>query len=275
MSSEKIIFVEIFQPFAQYRNPFTFYYAQTYPLPPKSTIVGMLQNAIGDWYGNKFIGEWSNIKVSVHGGFESVFWNYQCLIKDYVEIRKLDKIVKLYNQNLPLYNYNGGKTSQRTPVTQQELFNGHLYIFIKGNSNLIDKIKEALERPTKVLYLGRSEDIVFIRDVKEIQPEKNTEAEGDIKIKYPTYILLNGFPIYNQKYPVYTIPTKIEFKNNEKNVTHKSEITKNTERIVEFTTVIYTSYDYSILLKENEKVRLEIYKIKNKKISIINPYGWL
>ena len=50
--SDKIFLMEIFQPFAQYRNPFTFYYAQTYPLPPKSTIIGMLQNAQNDWYGN-------------------------------------------------------------------------------------------------------------------------------------------------------------------------------------------------------------------------------
>ncbi|MGB9831021.1 MAG: CRISPR-associated protein Cas5, partial [Fervidicoccus fontis] len=49
--SKNTLFVEIFQPFAQYRNPFTFYYAQTYPLPPKSTILGMLQNAVEDWYG--------------------------------------------------------------------------------------------------------------------------------------------------------------------------------------------------------------------------------
>jgi CRISPR-associated protein Cas5t len=48
--SEKTLFVEIFQPFAQYRNPFTFYYAQSYPLPPKSTIIGMLQNATDRYY---------------------------------------------------------------------------------------------------------------------------------------------------------------------------------------------------------------------------------
>jgi len=69
---ETILFVEIFQPFAQYRNPFTFYYAQTYPLPPKSTIIGMLQNACNDWYGNNQEKDWEGLKVSIHGGFESI-----------------------------------------------------------------------------------------------------------------------------------------------------------------------------------------------------------
>ncbi|MEM5832075.1 MAG: CRISPR-associated protein Cas5, partial [Candidatus Aenigmatarchaeota archaeon] len=65
--SNRVLYIEIFQPFAQYRNPFTFYYAQTYPLPPKSTIIGMLQNAVGDWYGNKYRDSWWKLKVSVHG----------------------------------------------------------------------------------------------------------------------------------------------------------------------------------------------------------------
>ena len=46
--------VDLFLPFAQYRNPFTFFYAQTFPLPPKSTIVGMLQNLTGEYFDNKY-----------------------------------------------------------------------------------------------------------------------------------------------------------------------------------------------------------------------------
>lgn len=266
--SEKILFIEIFQPFAQYRNPFTFYYAQTYLLPPKSTIIGMLQNAVGDWYGDECgIENWWNLKVSVHGGFENGFWNYQSLIKGEITI---DKNMRLINQNLPLYGR--GLTSQRTPVYQQELFNGHLYLFIRGEVNLIEKIKEALEKPKKVLSLGRSEDVIFIRNAKEIGTKKIIEVEGDIKLKYPTYILLQGFPIKNQKYPVYSIPTKIIFENNGQPVKHKAEITSSTERKPDFKPVIYTGYDYSILLKENSPpLCVEFFE----DIRIVNPYGWL
>ena len=71
---ERTLFLEIFQPFTQYRNPFTFYYAQTPPLSPKSTIIGMLQNAVEGWYGSRFyIEKWWELKISIHGRFESVF----------------------------------------------------------------------------------------------------------------------------------------------------------------------------------------------------------
>lgn len=278
--SEKIIFIEIFQPFAQYRNPFTFYYSQTYPLPPKSTIIGMLQNAVGDWYGNEYgIEKWWNLKISVHGGFESIFWNYQNLIKGEI---KFDENMRLINQNLPLYG--DGLTSQRTPVYQQELFNGHLYIFIRGEEDLVKKIKEALVKPNKILYLGRSEDVVFIRSVKEVKgiEKKEVKVEGDIKLTYPTYILQQDFLIKNKKYPVYSIPIKSIFKNKDKEqknqwqpVKHKAEITKATERETEFKPVIYIGYDYSIILDENNTINVEFYKIDDKEIRIINPYSWL
>jgi len=280
--SEKTILVEIFQPFAQYRNPFTFYYAQTYPLPPKSTIIGMLQNATDDWYGNKFgVENWWNLKVSVHGGFEGSFWNYQQLIKGEV---KFDQRGRLINQNLLLYGE--GLKSQRSPVYQQELFNGHLYIFIKGEEFHINRIKKAVEVPSKVLHLGRSEDVIFIRSVKEVEPTERTSIEGDIKLTYPTYLLQKYknsnqdqekiFPIKNKKYPIYSIPTRIIFKSNEQNVKHKAEITKFTERDVQFEPVIYTGYDYSLILLEDFTLDVEVYEISNnKKVRIIFPFGWL
>ncbi len=268
---ETILFVEIFQPFAQYRNPFTFYYAQTYPLPPKSTIIGMLQNACNDWYGNNQEKGWDSLKVSIHGGFESIFWNYQNLIKGET---KFNENMQLVNQRLPLYAE--GLTSQRSPVSQQELFNGHLFIFLKNESDFIKRLADVLERPNKILYLGRSEDIAFIRKVKEVE-SKEISVEGDIKLTYPTYILLEGFPLKNKKYPVYSIPLSVNFKNNGQRVRHKAEITKNTVREAEFRTVIYTGYDYSVILDENSgpiKVD-EIMMIEDKTIRIYNPYGWL
>ncbi len=278
------LYLELFQPFAQYRNPFTFYYAQSYPLPPKSTIVGMLQNAVGDWYGHEYGLKkwWDNLKISVHGGFESFFWNYQQLINDYPYLVKFNNRVSLWNQGKPLYNE--GVKSQRTPVYQQELFNGHLFIFLKGDADLLQNIKESLEKPKKILCLGRSEDIVFIRDVRFVSPQIKAEnIKGDVRLSYPTYILKeihinNGkklrFPIRNQKYPVYSIPTKVIFKNNDIPVKHKAEINKETERVLEFRTVIYTGTDYSIILSD-ELSRIEIYNIKNRRFLIIDEFGWL
>jgi len=282
MTEEKTILLETFQPFAQYRNPFTFYYAQTYPLPPKSTIVGMLQNALNDWYGHKYgIGTWWELKVSVHGGFESVFWNYQSLIKGDISLVRYREKIKLWNQGFPLYG--GGITSQRSPIFQQELFNGHLYIFLRGQNDLIEEIEQFLLNPNKILYLGRSEDVIFVRRVyssNELIYNKKP-VKKNIWLQYPTYIKLNDkknnrrFPIKNEKFPVYSIPAKVVFKNNGKTISNKAEITKSTEREPEFEPVIYTGLDYVIFLREGMDV--ENYRIRDNNLILKIPeeFGWL
>ncbi len=268
---EKTIYIEMFQPFAQYRNPFTFYYAQTYPLPPKSTIIGMLQNATNRYYAEEF---WE-VKISIHGGFESYFWNYQQLIKGDVELRTKGDKPELWNQKRPLYG--SGLKSQRTPVYQQELFNGRLYLFIRGKEKILEEIKDALERPKKVLSLGRSEDIIFIRDVREIEGFEKKEAKKNIWMTYPTYILRKNnegdFPIENRQYPVYSIPVKVIFENDGKSVRNKAEITKSTERKVDFKTVIHAAYRARIYLEG--PVKIEKVKINDRTFKIIEEWGWI
>jgi len=285
--AEKTLFLEIFQPFAQYRNPFTFYYAQTYPLPPKSTIIGMLQNATDSYYDERF---W-NLKVSVHGGFESAFWNYQQLIKGEVTVGRIGLLNKQDKNPLggkiwhPLYH--SAIKARRTPVYQQELFNGHLFIFIRGDESLIDLIRSCLENSKKVLYLGRSEDVIFLKkepiilEYEGLAPEKPKTVKKSLWLRYPMYIKLNKdnrsndkFPIKNNKFPVYSIPVIVKFKNNERMIRSKAELTKNTTREVEFEPVIYTGVDYAVYL--NGKIDVEVIRIDDEKVfKIPVGYGWL
>ncbi len=280
--SNEVIMLEIFQPFAQYRNPFTFYYAQTYPLPPKSTIIGMLQNATGRFYDQNF---W-NLKVSVHGGFESVFWNYQSLIKATTTGITLERYrgkTLLFNQGLPLYGE--PLTSQRSPVSQQELFNGHLFIFLKSAPKLIHEAKEALEHPEKVLYLGRSEDVIFIKRIytqKDMEINRKTVKVKFFRLHYPAYIKLKidggkQFPISKDKFPVYYIGTKVIFKNNGDPIKNRAEITKETERVADFETVLYAGAYSVITLKE--EIELSYFKIVKDSKEIVfkipEEFGWL
>ncbi|MGC8578098.1 MAG: hypothetical protein ACP5M7_08935, partial [Thermoproteota archaeon] len=136
-------------------------------------------------------------------------------------------------------------------------------------------MKECLEKPRKILYLGRSEDIIFIKVIRDIGIYKKEEVRGDIKLTFPTYIRIKGFPINMRKYPIYSIPTKIIFKNNGNPLKNKSEISESTEREVEFETVIYTGYEYSILLEVGKTLNVEVYKVGDKEIKIIEDFGWL
>lgn len=271
MTTTKTLLLELFQPFAQYRNPFTFYYAQTFPLPPKSTIIGMLQNAMGEWYNE----ECWNLKVSVHGGFESTFWNYQQLIKGDIKFQNVNNKLTLVNQERSLYGQ--GLKSQRSPISQQELFNGHLWIFLRGEAKMIDKLRTALGMPTKFLSLGRSEDIIFIRKVEicdEDKIKKLTAKKNIWLFDKPMYIKRDFFPIKNEKYPVYSIPTKVLFKNNDKTISSKSELTQDTIREPKFETVIYTGNDYIIHLESELEVE-DIFLDDKLKFRIPINGGWL
>ena len=136
-----------------------------------------------------------------------------------------------------------------------------------------------MEKPKKVLYLGRSEDIIFVKKVKEIDMNKIEEKEvkKSLWLTFPTYIRLKEFPIINQKFPVYYIPVKIIFKN-EQPVKHKSEITKNTKRETMFEPVIYSTPENPIYLDE-EKTSTKPIKIERIKIDEnvfkIPEQGWL
>ncbi len=281
VDKEKIILIEAFQPFAQYRNPFTFYYAQTYPLPPKSTIIGMIQNVTDSYYDSKF---W-NIRMSIHGGFESVFWNYQNLIKattSGITLRRYKGRLILFNQGFPLYGET--QTSQRSPVSQQELFNGHLFIFLKGQAEVLNEAKAVLEHPQRVLYLGRSEDVIFIRGIyTQEDMQISSKKVNFFRLQYPTYIKLNNedkkLPIRKNKFPVYYIGTKVEFKNGNRPVRNKAEITKKTEREANFEPVLYVDAGSVITLKDSEQIELSVFKLpyisKNLVFKIPEEFGWL
>ena len=199
-----------------------------------------------------------------------------------IQIVKYKDRFILYNQNLPLYGR--GLTSQRSPVNQQELFNGHLFIFIRGESEIISKIESAIRRPSKILYLGRSEDVIFVKKIwtmEEIKLSKKRTNSKFFTVQLPTYIrrkTTDGeeFPIKKEKFPVYSIGTFVQFKNNGKPIKNRAEIiTAKTERKAKFETVIYVGNDSPVILSEN--INLEIYKLKgdDKIFKIPEGFGWI
>ena len=262
--------VDLFLPFAQYRNPFTFFYAQTFPLPPKSTIVGMLQNLTGEYFDNKY---W-DLKICVFGIQESIFWNYQQLIKgvpvpvksDFVkeEIGKSGKVMQIKEtkvdystltggDKLPLYGVS--KKSQRTPVYQQEIYNLRLTIFIKHEDvTFIQGIKSSFANLRKVMHLGRSEDIFFIRKAPEIVTFEEKEL-WDFSSTFGSYILRADNSILdNEKhFPVYSIPTRSIFELNEKPIQSQKELFSNKQNIkrkVDYNTVYYAENNRLVFLEK-------------------------
>ena len=146
-----------------------------------------------------------------------------------------------------------------------------------------DRAKEALERPQRVLYLGRSEDVIFTKKIyTQEDMEIDRKTANFIRLTYPTYIKrkIEGkeFPIGKEKFPAYFVGTKVIFKNGGKPVQNKAEITKETVRGAEFEAVIYVGAGSVIPLKDPIE-NLAIFKVQkgSKKLVFRIPeeFGWL
>ena len=308
-NKEKILFIYFFQPFAQYRNPFTFYYAQSYPLPPKTTIIGLLQNITRRYFDETL---W-NLKVSVHGGFESRFWDFQQLIgTEKLFIAEYGGRVYLHadfdGKKLPVYGTLTrliAKAYRRGATRQEILFNGHIFVFIRGEAELLEKIYNTLKNPPQVLRLGRSEDIVFIRDLRWVSSDtakvKIVKVKESIELAFPTYIRLSDelklkgrslhrfatfmVPIH-QKFYAHRIIKRRRKKNmgetSIKSVRSLAELFsfpfKMRCRDISFATVIWTGFN--AVLEFDEPTDVLFISIKNRGIGmlrfrIIEEFGWL
>lgn len=153
----KILKLKLFQETACYKKPFAFKVAETYPLPPYSTVIGMFHKIIGAKNGEYF-----PMNISVQGDYESIFSNYQ---------------------NLRMYKKNGQVTAM--PRNVHQLLNIKLVIHIEAEDVIVDKIYNNIVSGRESFTLGRNEDIVRIDDVKIIN---NTVKVGEAFFKYNAYV---------------------------------------------------------------------------------------
>lgn len=138
----KILKLKLFQETACYKKPFAFKVAETYPLPPYSTIIGMLHKAL-----QAKSGEYFDMNISVQGEYESIFSNYQ---------------------NLRMYKGKGQVTAM--PRNVHQLLNVNLIIHVKAEDEIINRLYKNLSEGKETITLGRNEDLVRIDSI-EIIPE--------------------------------------------------------------------------------------------------------
>ena len=154
----KILKLKLFQETACYKKPFAFKVAETYPLPPYSTIIGMFHKIIGAKSGEYF-----PMNISVQGNYESIFSNYQ---------------------NLRMFKGKDQVTAM--PRNVHQLLNIELLIHLKADDEIVDKIYNNIINGKETFTLGRNEDLVRIEEIKYV--ENASIGYGDIN-KYSAYIL--------------------------------------------------------------------------------------
>jgi CRISPR-associated protein Cas5t len=171
----KVLKLKIFQPTAHYRIPFTFARRHTYPIPPYSTVIGLICNILG--IENQ---ENENFKKLKNGLSLAIYGKYESLNREYVWFRSLNKEAHIrrfsYSENRfidQIPEHPGGQIPTRIDVLE----NVNLLIYIKHNEeNFLFEIKNNIENPQKrisIIHLGRAEDLVILKAIEIIDIEKD------------------------------------------------------------------------------------------------------
>jgi CRISPR-associated protein Cas5, N-terminal domain len=161
----RAIKLELYQNMVNYKTATSFQLKETYPLPPYSTIIGMV-HSLCDFK------EYVPMEISVMGSY---FSKVNDLYTRY-EFKKGNP----YEEGRHQINVNGFGVN-RGVATAELLVDVYLMIHIipeDQSDESIQKILNAFEKPREYPSLGRREDIVVINKVKEVVIEKK-ELEED------------------------------------------------------------------------------------------------
>lgn len=169
----KVLKLKLFQETACYKKPFAMKITETYPLPPYSTVNGLIHKVLGAT-------EYIPLKISIQGTYESIFNNYQ---------------------NTYFYKKNG-ITSM--PMNSHILLNVNLIIHIGADEKVLQEIYDKILNFEEYLSLGRKEDLlridnmyfthinVFDVDSREIDESNYENCElKNYEIKNSIYIPKN------------------------------------------------------------------------------------
>lgn len=139
----KILKLKLFQESACYKKPFAFKVAETYPLPPYSTVIGMFHKIL-----QASPGEYFPMNISIQGEYESIFSNYQTL--------------RSYKS----------KMITSMPRNVHQLFHVNLVIHVQAEDEMIDKIYFNILHGLESFTLGRNEDIVRVDEIRYVDEAK-------------------------------------------------------------------------------------------------------
>ena len=148
----KAIKLKLYQNMMNYKVPTSFQLKESYPLPPYSTVIGMV-HSLCDFK------EYKPMKISISGNYFS-------------------KVNNLYTR----HEFNNSDNVIKGPATIELLVDVNLTIHIipeDQSEEFLNMIFEAFKYPREYPSLGRREDIVLIKDVKIVDVEKK-KLERDI-----------------------------------------------------------------------------------------------
>jgi len=171
----KALRIKAFQETACYTRPFANKVTETYPLPPYSTVKGMIHTAINAT-------ELIPFSLSIQGDYETMIVDYR---KTY--------FVKKSTVNMPII-FDGlaveipslpDMTSM--PLYTHMLYNVKLVFHIKATEKILQEMMASFQRLETHLALGRHEDLLRIDEVKMVDLSELDLFTGK-ELKHSMYI---------------------------------------------------------------------------------------
>lgn len=187
----KAIKFKIYQDMVNYKYPTSFQLKETYPLPPYSTVIGMIHNLC------KYT-SYVPMKVSIQGKYNS---RVNDLSKRYEFAAGMT--FDPTRHQLEIKNVDDKSYGVTTGISTAELLtNVELLVhIIPEDESRIEEIKKALENPWEYPSLGRREDIVILKEIRVVEIK---EVELEEKKKLP-----ENYAIY---IPIKSLSDSIDFK---------------------------------------------------------------
>ncbi|MHB1153745.1 MAG: CRISPR-associated protein Cas5 [Eubacteriales bacterium] len=174
----KAIRLKLWQQLPNYRKPASFLVKESYPLPPYSSVIGMIHAACGYTV-------YHPMQISIQGINASEISDYATLYNFGIKYDETRHQAKVQNDE---GGYDGINISPKSIhlLTDVEIL---IHIFPE-NIDDFDDIYEGLIHPKTYLSLGRHEDIVRIDDISIIELDEYDEEmadDGKYLIKYDIY----------------------------------------------------------------------------------------
>jgi len=152
--------VKLYTPTGIFKNPLSIKGIEVYPLPPYSTIIGLIYRAMGRKWNREYF------QISIQG-------DYQAIYRDYVWFRG-DSL---------------GDKEDKLPLQVPILYSLELLVHVKAENGLLEDIERALKEPKELLFLSGGEYPVKVQEVKRVKClEKFISEENCIKLNYNAYI---------------------------------------------------------------------------------------
>lgn len=168
----KTLRLNLFQQTVCYKKPFAMKISETYPLPPYSTVNGMLHKLLD-------AKEYIPLNISIQGNYESIINNYQTI-----------------------YFYKK-KEITSMPMNQHMLLNINLIIHVNAEQHILDELYNKFINLDEYLSLGRKEDLVRIDNIEFVNIDEyiidddNEDSYGDLELS--EYIIKNSVYIPKNK----------------------------------------------------------------------------